>query len=109
MAIRIVLALMVMANWLACIVGVEGAFLAERLKGGGRASMGAPEGYRKYYPPFFLLQLQRALYGLAQAAMAFFREATQAERSGHPCFMLHPEICCLLAKCHSLFLSRCHE
>ena len=39
-----------------------------------------PQGYQKYYPANALLQLQRALHGLAQAAMSFFREAAQALR-----------------------------
>jgi len=40
--------------------------------------MEVPEGFEEYYPPNVLLLLLQTIYGLKQAAMAFFRELKKA-------------------------------
>ena len=71
--IRMVLILMVMASWIAHLTDVYGAFLLGRFTDGERIYMTVPQGWKKYYPGDVLLKLLKTLYGLKQAAMAFWR------------------------------------
>ena len=71
MTIRVVLVLMIMAEWLARILDVKGAFLCGKMKPTERVYMGVPQGFEKHYKNVLLLLLA-TLYGLKQAAMAFW-------------------------------------
>ena len=81
--IRIVLILMAMANWCAHVLDVQGAFLNGRFEGGEQLYMEIPEGLEKYYPGNTVLKLKRTIYGLKQAAYAFWRELLKAFKAMH--------------------------
>ncbi len=73
-AIRIVLILMIMADWQGQIVDVKGAFLHGEFKDGKVIYMKVPRGFEKFYPDDMVLKLKKCIYGLKQAAMAFWRQ-----------------------------------
>ena len=86
------LILLVMANWLGWIVDVKGAFLHGTFKNNKEIYMKVPQGFEKHYPTYVMLHLMRTLYGLVQAAMAFWCEVRKAMRALtmarnyiHPC------------------------
>ena len=79
--IRIILTVMLMAMWLAHLTDVNGAFLLGKFTDGETIYMTIPQGFKKYYPGDVLLKLLKTLYGLKQAAMAFWRELLKAMRS----------------------------
>jgi hypothetical protein len=72
--IRIVLILMIMANWQGQIVDVKGAFLHGEFKDSEVIYMNVPHGFEKFYPDDAVLKLKKCIYGLKQAAMAFWRQ-----------------------------------
>ena len=72
--IRIVLVLMLMAGWIASVVDVKGAFLHGVFTDGEEIYMEVPVGFEKYYSSSVVLRLWKCLYGLKQAAMAFWRQ-----------------------------------
>jgi hypothetical protein len=76
--IRVMLILAIMANWLAWIVDVEGAFLKASFQNGEQIFMKVPEGFQKFYRSYVVLKLLRTLYGLAQAAVQFWRKCRVA-------------------------------
>ena len=77
--IRIVLALMLMANWQAWVVDVEGAFLHGEFDQGEEIHAEVPQGFERYYDPTeWLLLLLKAAYRLKQAAMMFWKELVKA-------------------------------
>jgi uncharacterized membrane protein YadS len=76
--IRVMLILPIMANWLAWIVDVEGAFLQGRFQNGEQIFMKIPDGFQKFFPLYVMLKLLRTLYGLAQSAIQFWRECCMA-------------------------------
>ena len=70
--VRIVLTLMLMADWEGEILDIQGAFLHGLFEDDEQLFMKIPEGFEKYYnPDTELLLLLRTLYGLKNAAMAF--------------------------------------
>jgi hypothetical protein len=69
---------MAMANWCAHVLDVQGAFLNGRFEDGEELFMQVPEGFEKYYPGNVVLKLRRTIYGLKQAAYAFWRELLKA-------------------------------
>ena len=69
--IRVFLVLMLMAGWIARIVGVKGAFLHGEFKKGEKVYMKVPEGWEHFYLSNVILLLLRTNYGLKQSAMAF--------------------------------------
>ena len=80
--IRIILTVMLMAMWLAHLTeDVNGAFLLGKFTDGETIYMTVPQGFKKYYPGDVLLKLLKTLYGLKQAAMAFWRELLKAMKS----------------------------
>jgi hypothetical protein len=90
--IRIVLVLMVMASMIAHIVDVKGAFLHGEFKDRGKVHMAIPHGFEKHFPANSVILLLKCLYGLKQAARAFWRQLLQAAKkmgltrsSGDPC------------------------
>ncbi len=72
--IQIVLILMIMANWQGKILDVKGAFLHGEFKDGEVIFMKVPHGFEKFYPDDVVLKLKKCIYGLKQAAMAFWRQ-----------------------------------
>jgi hypothetical protein len=74
LTIRVVLILAIMANWLAWILDVEGAFLQGRFQNGELIFMKIPNGFQKFYPSYVMLKLLRTLYEMAQSAVQFWRE-----------------------------------
>lgn len=59
---------------------VKGAFLKGQFDDGEVLFMEVPEGFEKYYPKDVVLRLKQTIYGLKQAAMAFWRELLRAMR-----------------------------
>jgi hypothetical protein len=76
--IRIVLTLMIMANMLAHVVDVKGAFLHGEFEDGEIIHMKIPQGFEKHFPEGSVLLLKKCLYGLKQAAKAFWRQLLRA-------------------------------
>jgi len=72
--IRIVLMLMIMASMLAHVVDVKGAFLHGEFEDGEVIHMKVPQGFEKHFPERSVLLLLKCLYGLKQAAEAFWRQ-----------------------------------
>ena len=71
--IRIMMVLMLMAGWVSNISDVKGAFLLGNLEENERIYMEVPEGFESYYKKGSLLLLVKTLYGLKQAAIAFWK------------------------------------
>jgi hypothetical protein len=63
---------MIMANWQGQIVDVKCAFLHGEFKDGEVIYIKVPHGFEKFYPDDVVLKLK--IYGLKQAAMAFWRQ-----------------------------------
>jgi hypothetical protein len=76
--IRIIMVLMIIFKWSAQLVDVKGAFLCGNFKDGEEIFMEAPEGFEEFYGAYVLLLLLQKIYGLKQAAMAFWRELVEA-------------------------------
>ena len=90
--IRVCLVLMLMAGLLACILDIDGAFLLGEFENGEQIFMRVPQGWEEYYPEGTILLLLKTIYGLKQAAMAFWRKLIRAitkmkmkRNSGDPC------------------------
>ena len=81
MPVRIVLTLMLMAGWTAEVVDVKGAFLHGHFTDGEQVYMEVPRGWREHYASNSVLLLLRTIYGLKQAAMAFWRELLKYEEN----------------------------
>jgi hypothetical protein len=76
--IRIVLTLMIMADMLAHVVDIKGAFLHGEFEDGEVIHMKVPQGFEKHFPEGSVLLLKKCLYGLKQAAKAFWRQLLRA-------------------------------
>jgi hypothetical protein len=76
--IRIVLTLLLMASWYRELIDVKGAFLHGNFEEGETLYMAVPEGFEKYYPVGFVLLLLKTIYGLKQAAVAFWKQLIMA-------------------------------
>ena len=72
--VQILLTLMIMANWSAEVVDVKGAFLHGTFENGENIYMKVPQGFEKHYKKDEVLQLEKTIYGLKQAAMCFWRK-----------------------------------
>ncbi len=72
--IRIVLTLLLLARWYAELIDVKGAFLHGEFEEGETLYMEIPEGFEQYYPEDYVWMLLRTIYGLKQAAVAFWRQ-----------------------------------
>ena len=72
--IRILLVLMILLGGCAKVVDVMGAFLHRRFQEGEVIFMEVPDGWREHYHNNVVLRLLKTLYGLRQAAMAFWKE-----------------------------------
>jgi hypothetical protein len=68
-----------MAGWEFHVVDVQGAFLNGEFEDGEQIYMTVPDGFERYYDPKkYVLLLRRTLYGLIQAALAFWRKLVLA-------------------------------
>jgi hypothetical protein len=76
--IRIVMTLIVMTSWAAHLMDVHGAFLTGKFRDGEIIYMKVPQGFETFYPKNALLLLFQTIYGLVQAALAFWRETVAA-------------------------------
>jgi hypothetical protein len=76
--IRIVLNILLMANWYGELLDVKGAFLHGEFEEGEALYMEVPEGFKRYYPMEFVLLLLKTIYGLKQAAVAFWKQLVMA-------------------------------
>ena len=92
MTIRIVLILMILARFCGELLDVNGAFLLGEFGTEEKLYMKVPEGFEKFYAANVLLLLLKTIYGLKQAAYAFWRKLIEAfwamgyKRSkGDPC------------------------
>jgi hypothetical protein len=72
--IHIVLTLLLLARWYAELIDVKGAFLHGEFEEGETLYMEIPEGFEQYYPAGFIWLLLRTIYGLKQAAVAFWKQ-----------------------------------
>jgi Reverse transcriptase (RNA-dependent DNA polymerase) len=75
--IRIIFTLAVLADWKAYLFDVKGAFLNRRLDD-EKLYLKIPQGFEEYYSSTKVLRLNRAIYGLKQAAQAFWKELLTA-------------------------------
>ena len=79
MSIRTVMVLALMAGWTAKIIDVKGAFLhGEFDEGMEPVYMAVPEGFEKKYDGNVVLKLLKTIYGLKNAAKAFWKELLRA-------------------------------
>jgi hypothetical protein len=76
--IRIIMVLMIIFKWRAQLVDIKGAFLCGNFKDGEEIFMEVPEGFEEFYGAYALLLLLQTIYGLKQAAMAFWIELVKA-------------------------------
>ena len=77
--IRVILILMIMAMWCGELLDVKGAFLHGLF--GPKENplyMHIPQGFTEYYPPGWILLLLKTIYGLKQAAYAFWKQLLKA-------------------------------
>ena len=63
-----------MANWSAEVVDVKGAFLHGTFDNGEVIYMKVPRGFEKHCKKDHVLQLNKTIYGLKQAAMCFWKK-----------------------------------
>ena len=78
MTIKIVLTLMLMFRGIAHVVDVKGAFLYGDFEDGEKVYIKVPLGFEEFYNSGTVLLLKKTLYGLKQAAMAFYRKLLAA-------------------------------
>ncbi len=70
-----------MAMWMGILLDVNGAFLHGEFTDGEKIYMKVPKGMEKHYPPDVVLLLLKCIYGLKQAAMAFWKRLLICMRS----------------------------
>ena len=76
--IQIVLILMIMASFCAELLDVKSAFLYREFTEGEQLWMEIPQGMETYFPTNCILKLLKTIYGLKQAAYAFWRKLLKA-------------------------------
>jgi hypothetical protein len=79
--IRLVLVLIIMAGWHAELVDVCGAFLHGEFGEEEKIYMEVPQGFEKHYQEGTVLLLLKTIYGLKQAAYAFWKQLLMAFHS----------------------------
>ncbi len=70
-----------MADMIAHVVDVKGAFLHGEFVDGKKIHMKIRKGFEKYFPADSVLLLLKCLYGLKQAAKAFWRQLFRAVKA----------------------------
>jgi Reverse transcriptase (RNA-dependent DNA polymerase) len=90
--IRIIFTLAMLAGWKGYVIDVKGAFLNARFDKGEELFLKVPQGFEQFYKESQVLKLNRTIYGLKQAAQAFWTELLRAlmamgfvRRDGDPC------------------------
>jgi hypothetical protein len=78
MTIKLALMWMLMCSGIAHVVDVKGAFLYGEFEDGEKVNIKIPLGFKKFYDRDKVLLLKKTLYGLKQAAMAFYRKLLAA-------------------------------
>ena len=71
--VRIVLTILLMSGWVAHIVDVNGAFLLGEFRENEHIYMKVPKGFERFYSSDVLLYLRKTLYGVKNAAKAFWQ------------------------------------
>jgi hypothetical protein len=69
---------MIIFDWYGIILDINGAFLLGRFSNGETIYMLIPDGFQEFYKADEVLLLLRTLYGLKQAAHAFYKELLEA-------------------------------
>ena len=94
--IMIMLIIMLMAGMYSHLLDVNGAFLLGQFNHGKTIYMGMPQGFEKYYPSNVVLLLLQTLYGLIQAAIAFWKKLCKVfkllgykQSQADPCLYYH--------------------
>ncbi len=92
MTIKMFLTLMLMQEGVAHVMDVKGAFLYGKFQDGEKVHIKVPLGFEEFYDKDTALLLKKTLYGLKQAAMAFYRKLLAAtaniglkQSSANPC------------------------
>ena len=71
-----------MAGWVGEVLDIQGAFLHGLFEDNEEHYIEVPEGFEKYYDPIeYLLLLLRTIYGLKNAAIAFWKELVKCFKS----------------------------
>jgi hypothetical protein len=78
MTIKMTLTLMLMQGGIAHVVDVKGAFLYGKFEDGKKVHIKVPLGFKEFYDSDTALLLKKTLYGLKQAAIAFYRKLLAA-------------------------------
>ncbi len=73
--------LMVIADIIAHKVDVKGAFLHDEFEDSKKIHMKIPKGFEEHFPAESVLLLLKCLYGLKQAANAFWRQLLHATKA----------------------------
>jgi hypothetical protein len=76
---------LLLAKWYLELIDVKGAFLHGEFEEGETLYMEIPEGFEQYYPAGFIWLLLRTIYGLKQAAVAFWKQLILAFASMNYC------------------------
>ena len=71
---------MLMANYMANIIDIKGAFLLGRFNKGEELFMEISQGFEKYFSENEVIKLLVPFYGLKQASRAFYKELVAAAR-----------------------------
>jgi hypothetical protein len=79
--IRIVLVLMAMADMIAHMVDVKGAFLHCEFEDGKKIHVKISKGFKKHFLAESVLLLLKCMYGLKQAVKAFWRQLLHATKA----------------------------
>ncbi len=84
---------MIIADWQVQIVDLKGAFLHGEFKDGEVICIKVLHGFEKFYPDDVVLKLKKCIYGLKQAAMAFWcqlllcmKNMGMTQSTANPCF-----------------------
>ncbi len=72
---------MVMADMIAHVIDVKGAFLHGEFEDGKKIRLKIPKGFEKHFVAEKVLLLLKCLYGLKQAAKAFWRQLSCAAKA----------------------------
>ena len=73
--------MMLMATWMGHLSDVHGAFLHCQFNDGEKIYVEVPQGFKKFYPGNVVLLLLKCIYGLKQAAVAFWRKLLKCMKS----------------------------
>jgi hypothetical protein len=78
MAIKLILVLTLASGGIAHVANIRGAFLHGKFDNGEMFYIKIPLGFEEFYDNDTVLLLKKCLYGLKQAAMAFYRRILAA-------------------------------